>query len=315
MSGLPAHRSCTDPDCSLAGSRVVLRREASYRREVQTASWRYEFRVCTRCQMGFVHPVPPAEVMACLYTGEYAYYQAPGNHPTLEAGSIKFKLARLRYLPLQDPTAANRARSILAILAEVLARKTVTLTLGMPLAMPPSSRILDYGYGTGSWLLAMHQLGYSRLTGYDIAANAARGQELALRGIQVIPAGGISNLEPACFDCVRLEHVFEHLPDPLSALLQIHRLLRPEGLLLMTFPTIYPWLPIEELPSSPFLDYLQLPIHLAHHSVQSATRLVRAAGFQLAVLRITRRERFITLMARKVERGDGPAAPRATAAA
>ena len=41
-------------------------------------------------------------------------------------------------------------------------------------------------------------------------------------------------------------------------------------------------------------------------SVASATRLVRAAGFDLTVLRITRRERFITLMARKVEHGHDP---------
>jgi len=306
MTGPPAHGSCTDPECSLDNTGVVLRREAGYRREDQAASFSYELRVCTRCGMGFVHPVPPAEVMACLYTSEYAYHEAPANHPSLEAGSFKYKLARLRYLPLLAPTVANRARALVAILAEALARKTITLTLGIPLAMPPGSRILDYGHGTGAWLLVMKSLGYSRLAGYDIAANAARGRDLEVQGIQVIPTGDLSNVEPACFDCVRLEHVFEHLPDPLTALRQIHRLLRPAGLLLMTFPTIYPWLPVEELPSSPFLAYLQLPIHLAHHSVRSATRLVGAAGFQLAVLRITRRERFITLMARKVGNGDGP---------
>ncbi len=314
MTGPPAHRSCTDPDCSLGGSRVVLRGEAGYRREDQAASFSYEFRVCTRCGMGFVHPVPPAEVMASLYTSDYAYYEAPGNHPSVEAGSLKYKLARLRYLALLAPTAANRARSLVAVLAETLARKTITLTLGMPLAMPPTSRILDYGYGTGAWLLSMRSLGYSRLAGYDIAANTARGRELEVQGIQVIPAGGLSDVGPACFDCVRLEHVLEHLSDPLCTLRQIHRLLRPAGLLLMTFPTIYPWLPIAGLPESPFLAYLQLPIHLAHHSVPSATRLVRAAGFQLAALRITRRERFITLMARRVENGDGPDRHRPAAA-
>ena len=306
MTGPPAHRSCTDPDCSLGVSRVILRREAGYRREDRAASWSYEFRVCTRCGMGFVHPVPPAEVMASWYTSDYAYYEDSGNQPSLEAGSLKYKLARLRYLALRSPTAANRARCLVAVLAETLARKTITLTLGMPLAMPPSSRILDYGYGTGAWLLAMRSLGYFRLAGYDIAANTGRGRELAVHDIQLIPAGGISDLEPADFDCVRLEHVFEHLPEPLGALRQIHRLLRPAGLLLMTFPTIYPWLPIEALPTSPHLAYLQLPIHLAHHSVASATRLVRAAGFDLTVLRITRRERFITLMARKIEHGHDP---------
>lgn len=287
---------------------MVLRRTASYRREDRVERWPYEFRVCQKCQMGFVDPVPPNEVIASLYTSEYPYHAAPGRHPIVEAGSWKYRLARLRYLPLTAPTAANRARTVLAILAELLARKTITLTLGVPLTMPTTARILDYGYGTGSWLLAMRLLGFSRLAGYDIAANSHRKGDLESRGIQVIPPGGLSALEAETLECVRLEHVFEHLADPLCALQQLYCLLRPAGLLLMTFPTIYPWLPVEDLPASPFLDYLELPVHLAHHSIESSTRLVRAAGFEIVALRITKRERFITLMARKGENPDGPSA-------
>jgi 2-polyprenyl-3-methyl-5-hydroxy-6-metoxy-1,4-benzoquinol methylase len=302
---MPACHACGATDCRLDESRVLLRREISYRRHDGVERWLYDFRVCERCQMGFVYPVPSAEVMSCLYTNDYPYYAAAGEHPDQESNSLKYRIARWRYLSLISPTAANRARGMIAILAELLARKTITLTLGLPLTMPPASRILDYGFGTGSWLLAMSSLGYSRLAGYDIAANANRGNDLEAHGIQVIPPGGMSNVAAESFDCVRLEHVFEHLPDPLMVLRRLHRLLRPAGLLLMTFPTIYPWLRIKNLAQSPYLDHLQLPIHLAHHSTTSSTRLVRAAGFEIAALRITKRERFITMMARRVERTDG----------
>jgi hypothetical protein len=67
----------------------------------------------------------------------------------------------------------------------------------------------------------------------------------------------------------------------------------------MTFPTIYPWMRIKNLAASPYLDYLQLPIHLAHHSAESATRLLRTAGFETIHRRITRRERFLTVLAQK----------------
>jgi SAM-dependent methyltransferase len=302
---MPAHGACAEPACSLDNSRIVLRRAAPWPRGDRVERWPYEFRLCERCQMGFVHPAPPAEVLACSYTSDYPYYAAAGRHPAHEASSWKYRLARLRYLPLVAPTAGNRARAMAAALVELLARKTFTLTLGLPLTLPTQARILDYGYGTGSWLIAMSLLGYSRLAGYDIAANAHRGEDLAAHGIQVIPPGGMALLDAGSFDCVRLEHVFEHLPDPLGALRQLAGLLRPAGFLLMTFPTIYPWLHIPDLPASPYLDHLQLPIHLAHHSIVSATRLVEAAGFTVVTLRITRRERFITLMARKDGSGDG----------
>ena len=295
---VPAHL-CTDPGCSLQNSRVLLRHEPTYSRGGNLERFSCEFRLCDKCQMGFVNPVPAADVLACFYTSDYAYYQAAGQHPSAEARSWKYRIARLRYLPLIAPGTVNRLLSAAALCAELLTRKTITFTLGVPLALPKSSRILDYGYGTGSWLASMRILGYSNLFGYDIAANSHRAAELAAGGVQVIPPDGFSAVEPASLDCVRLEHVFEHLADPLAVLRSLHRLLRPRGLLLMTFPTIYPWLEIEDLASCPFLDYLQLPIHLAHHSVESSWRLLRAAGFERIASRITARERFLTLMARK----------------
>jgi SAM-dependent methyltransferase len=299
---MPAYSACTDPGCTLAASRVVLRRSAPRGRDGRLESWPFEFRVCTRCEMGFVHPPPPPEVLAAAYTGAYAYYAAAGEHPAREAVSWKYRLARLRYRRLRLRRASGAAGALgemMARLAEVLAGKTLTLTLGLPLTLPLTARILDYGYGSGSWLLAMRRLGYSRLAGFDIGANRERRDDLLAHGIEVVAEDRMELLPAASFDCVRLEHVFEHLSDPLGVLARLHRLLAPAGILVMTFPTIYPWLPAEDLPASPHLDHLQLPIHQAHHSIASATRLLRAGGFEVAVLRLTRRERFITLMAHK----------------
>jgi SAM-dependent methyltransferase len=251
--------------------------------------------------MGFVHPTPSEAVLERFYTSDYAYYQAAGDHPGREAGSLKYALARRRYLHLTRPGLGARLGSVAAALAEGLSRKTVTFTLGIPITLPKDACLLDYGYGSGSWLQALRLLGYSNLAGYDIAANRERGRELAAQGIEVIPPGGLARRADASLDCVRLEHVFEHLVDPLDVLRELRRLLRPGGLLVMTFPAIYPWLEMEDLAASPFLTYLQIPIHVAHHSVESSTRLLRAAGFTGIRSRITRRERFITVLARRPE--------------
>src|SRR5689334_446249 len=120
----------------------------------------------------------------------------------------------------------------------------------------------------------MRRRGYRNLAGYDIAANAERGSGLAAAGIRIVAAGELPEVPAESFDCIRLEHVFEHLPDPLGTLRALHRLLARGGFLAMTFPTIYPWLEVEDLESSPYLPYLQLPIHLAHHSIESCSRLL-----------------------------------------
>jgi SAM-dependent methyltransferase len=291
--------NCPDPACSITSSRVLLKGEAAYMREGRSCRLSYDYRLCERCSLGFVHPMPAEEVIACFYTGDYTYYQPAGQQPWTEAGSWKYRIARRRYLGLLRPGAANGLASLFAALAEFLARKSVTFTLGVPLALPRDARILDYGYGTGSWLLAMRLSGYSRLLGWDIAANTERREELTAHGIEVVPPDGLDRLDAASLDCVRLEHVFEHLVEPLAALRSLYRLLKPGGLLVMTFPSIYPWLRVKDLAASPFLAHMQLPIHLRHHSIESSGKLLSAAGFETIACRITVRERFITLMARK----------------
>ncbi|HEX4494690.1 MAG TPA: class I SAM-dependent methyltransferase [Thermoanaerobaculia bacterium] len=288
---------CTDPDCSLANSRVLLTGAAAYTRDGRSEQLPYELRLCDRCHLGFVHPVPAEDVLACFYASDYAYYQDAGRQPASEARSWKYRAAGLRYRALLAPGLRHRLAKGFAALVERLTRKTFTFTLGVPLALPKGSRILDYGYGTGSWLLSMRRRGYSALLGYDIAANTYRRDELAAQGLRIVPR--LSDLADASLDCVRLEHVFEHLADPLAVLSSLMRKLRPGAFLVMTFPTIYPWLDVQDLASSPFLPHLQLPIHLAHHSLESSARLLRAAGFVDVVQRLTARERFITLMARR----------------
>lgn len=290
---------CPEPSCAIANTRVLLQGESAY--PDGSGGLAYDYRLCTRCRMGFVHPTPSAEVLERFYTSDYAYYQAAGDQPGQEAGSLKYALARLRYGHLTRPGWLRGAGSLVAALAEALSRKTVTFTLGIPLTLPRSARILDYGYGSGAWLQSLRLRGYSNLAGYDIAANIERGRELAARGIEVLSGEGLARLPAASLDCVRLEHVFEHLVDPARVLGDLRALLRPGGLLVMTFPSIYPWLEVADLASSPFLPYLQIPIHLAHHSVESATRLLRTAGFAGIRTRITRGERFITVLARRPE--------------
>lgn len=104
--------------------------------------------------------------------------------------------------------------------------------------------MLDYGCGTGMGV------GYFRERGLDAWGADTFEGHYADWGAQLVPgaAGHVRRIEdgaaPFCdssFDCIVCNQVLEHVPDPRPILADIRRLLRPEGVLLLTFPVRETW--------------------------------------------------------------------------
>lgn len=105
-------------------------------------------------------------------------------------------------------------------------------------------RVLDYGCGMGA------AVAYGLSRGLDVwgadtfdGFYADWGQQLAA-GVE----GRVGRIEAegapfpdASFDCVICNQVLEHVPEPRPVLVDIHRLLRPGGVLLLTFPVRETW--------------------------------------------------------------------------
>jgi SAM-dependent methyltransferase len=192
----------------------------------------------------------------------------------------------------------------LAALAEILSRRTITFSLGLPLSLGLEARILDYGCGSGDWLLNLAHLGYRRLCGVDIESNRASLGSLRENGISTHAISELDGLPDESFDIVRLEHVLEHLPHPVSTLAGLRRLISRGGWLVVTVPSILPWMDRDDLDRSGDRAHLQIPMHLAHHSDTSLTQLIRESGFAVVSLKKTRIERFLTVAARRSADGD-----------
>ncbi len=138
------------------------------------------------------------------------------------------------------------------------------------LALTFESKILDFGCGNGKLLLTLDYFGFKDLTGVD----AFIGQDIVYpNGIKIYkrPLAQIATN----FDLVMLHHSFEHLPDPVASLSQIHRILNPNKYCLIRIPLInYAW-------ERYGVDWVQLdpPRHLFLYTEKSFRQLAESNGF------------------------------------
>jgi len=104
--------------------------------------------------------------------------------------------------------------------------------------LTPDARVLDVGCGNGGFLAALGSCGSFVLHGTELEGGSAR-RAARRTGIRL----KVGTLESEDFpneslDLVTLFHVFEHLTEPRATLEIIHRALKPDGRLVMSFPNI-----------------------------------------------------------------------------
>lgn len=254
-----------------------------FQREGMEEEWRYRLLDCRCCGLAFVDPTPTAEIAGTFYDAGYASYSSVGLPPDEEARSAKYRLARMRFAGFNSRQPVAAAIRMGGAIVECLTGRTVTYPLGIPLQLPKQARILDVGYGSGGWLLAMAALGYENLHGYDIDPNVRNAERLERAGVTVTGGDFLANPYPSeSFDCVRLEHAFEHVLQPADVLVKCFALLHRGGFIVMSFPCRDSWIMRFAMTRAPSL---QLPKHLYLHTARSASLMLQHAGFELLGLR------------------------------
>jgi SAM-dependent methyltransferase len=174
----------------------------------------------------------------------------------------------------QSATADRKAQSLLNCIAQqgpYSARK----------------RLLDFGCGGGYFLAHAVCAGWSAM-GFDVGEAALE----TCRAHQLVATGQFSDLEPAGFDVVILNHVFEHIEDPVGLLRSLRTLLGPQGMLFIEVPNVRSArarlsLPILSRRCNFDERHRAFPIHLWYFSPTTLTRLVRSAGFEPVLVTTT----------------------------
>jgi 2-polyprenyl-3-methyl-5-hydroxy-6-metoxy-1,4-benzoquinol methylase len=96
-------------------------------------------------------------------------------------------------------------------------------------------RLLDVGCGEGLFLSLAQDSGW-QISGTELSPYASKFASKAL-GTEIYD-GQLHNASFAdnSFDVVTMWHVLEHVEDPISCLSEVHRVLRPHGLLVLAVP-------------------------------------------------------------------------------
>ncbi|MDW8002176.1 MAG: class I SAM-dependent methyltransferase [Deltaproteobacteria bacterium] len=202
-------------------------------------AYAYTFMGCAGCELHFMHPVPKREILETFYKNltkdTYGPYFFDEKCVFTNYPKLKMWIAEHRYS--NRAGLLGRLKKLTAVAAELISGRFVSYTLGIPLQEQSEAYMLDVGCGSGDWLIAMKSRGYSRLMGQDIAGP---GLERLRRSKIAVFEGDLRDFKHPdnSFDLIRMEHVLEHLPDPIEYLSRIRSLLKPGGRLVINTPTV-----------------------------------------------------------------------------
>ena len=229
-----------------------------------------------KCQLIWLDPMPLEEDIGNAYA---CYYTHVSSGNPVRPGMLKREyLADIYNYPFDSGSSPILGLRLLLRLFPFC--RTGADGYVRFLSAVPHGCLLDVGCGSGDWLLSMRELGWE-VTGVDFDKNAVRvGRE---RGL-TIHSGALEqlNFPNDSFDAITLNHVIEHVPNPVETLRECLRILKPNGKLVVFTPNG------SSLGHRIFKEYwrgLESPRHLHIFTHDSIYQALRQAGYQnIAVL-------------------------------
>ena len=138
------------------------------------------------------------------------------------------------------------------------------------------SDILDFGCGAGGYLRLSQKISRSSV---GIELNEINKRKIIDQRMECV--GSFSELADShSFDLITLNHVFEHLTDPISVLIGLQKYLKDDGTLIIEVPNSRDLL-LETFNLKSFKDFTFWSEHLILHTEESLTTFVNESGLVL----------------------------------
>lgn len=198
---------------------------------------------CNNCGLGALENIPETKKLFKYYTSFYDEQKSERFKPLFELAIRCFRELRVRVV-------------------EHFAKKR--------------GRILDVGFGRPIDLSLFQQRGWE-----------AHGTQIVPHTVRVARSQGLNaflgelhdaKYPDAHFDMITVWHVLEHLKNPAKYVREMHRILKPEGRLIVEVPNFNS--PLARMFGCNWLG-LDLPHHLYHFTPKSLTRLLHQNGFKV----------------------------------
>ncbi len=203
----------------------------------------YEICHCNSCKAYFLSPRPNEELLAKAYNTDYY-------------GSSEEKFEGL-FEKAMDYFRKRRAKRLCKYLDY-------------------KASVLDIGCGNGRFLKKLLKYGDYELNGIELEGNAAKRASLIPEIKLKIGVIEENDFPQESMDAITMFQVFEHLTEPQKTLKIIHKILKKNGILVMSFPNIASFQ--AKLFKGRWL-HLDPPRHLFYFIPSDFTKLMKDLGF------------------------------------
>lgn len=135
--------------------------------------------------------------------------------------------------------------------------------------------LLDVGCGDGNNIMTMEQKGW-RGVGIDFDEQAIKNAKK--KGLNVHPGDLFSQkFDSESFDAIIMNHVIEHIPHPVELLQECHRILKKNGVMVVTTPNANSF---GHMYFGRYWIGLHTPHHLQIFTPNSLSKIANIAGFE-----------------------------------
>ncbi len=267
------------PSCLLCNSEGMLLYN-NLRDRLFDAPGIWALRHCPNCELVWLDPQPLPGELSKLYTQYYTHQVEGASRKRLASlrNVIKTSILQTHFgYSMEQNKILGLLFSLVGPFKEIVGRSIRWLKA------QERARLLDIGCGNGQFLSRMRELGWE-VVGVEPDPEAVRIAREQF-GLKVFK-GSLEQVElpQNSFDAITMKHVMEHVPDPIGALAKCHRLLKPEGKLVIVTPNI------KSLGTHLFGKYWrgwEVPRHLFLFSPKSLRMCAEQAGFKVQELRTT----------------------------